>query len=102
MYDNLSTSAHHIRTDLTIFFAQETSTLFVSSSLLSSTLTPSGLYHLTDRKPRVSVSCNSQNISSSISAAIVNMPVPQEFLKYVDDNAEAFVQRLADAVEIPR
>ncbi|KAF9453338.1 glutamate carboxypeptidase [Macrolepiota fuliginosa MF-IS2] len=29
------------------------------------------------------------------------MPAPPEFLKYVDDNANNFIQRLADAVAIP-
>ncbi len=30
------------------------------------------------------------------------MPAPPEFLKFIDDNAEAFIKRLAEAVAIPR
>jgi Cys-Gly metallodipeptidase DUG1 len=30
------------------------------------------------------------------------MAAPSEFLNYVDDNADRFIQRLADAVAIPR
>jgi len=29
------------------------------------------------------------------------MAAPAEFLKYIDDKAEDFIQRLADAVAIP-
>lgn len=29
------------------------------------------------------------------------MAAPAEFLKYIDDNAESFIKRLADAVAIP-
>lgn len=31
-----------------------------------------------------------------------SMPAPQEFIKYIDDKADAFIQRLSDAVAIPR
>jgi Cys-Gly metallodipeptidase DUG1 len=30
------------------------------------------------------------------------MPAPQEFIKYIDDKADAFIQRLSEAVAIPR
>jgi hypothetical protein len=30
------------------------------------------------------------------------MPAPDIFLKYVDENADHFIKRLADAVAIPR
>lgn len=32
----------------------------------------------------------------------VTMPAPTEFLQFVDQNADAFIQRLSDAVAIPR
>lgn len=32
----------------------------------------------------------------------ITMATPTEFLKFVDENADAFIQRLADAVAIPR
>ncbi len=30
------------------------------------------------------------------------MATPNQFLKFVDDNAETFIKRLGEAVEIPR
>jgi len=30
------------------------------------------------------------------------MPAPSQFIDFVDRNADAFIQRLADAVAIPR
>lgn len=31
----------------------------------------------------------------------LNMPAPTQFLSYIDSHADAFIQRLADAVAIP-
>jgi len=30
------------------------------------------------------------------------MPAPQQFLQYIDDNADSFIKRLGEAVAIPR